>query len=52
MGGSKPKPPPAYNMPAYNYDRTAAMQAPQWADRQFQSAQAVQSGGFMGQLRK
>ena len=50
--GQKPKPPAAYNMPAYNYQEPTKMQAPQWSERQFQSAAAVNDRGFMGQTRR
>ena len=48
MAGTKPKPPPAYQMPAYNYTKAQPQQAPAWAERQFQSAEAVNARGFMG----
>ena len=52
MEGRKPLPNPAYAMPAYNYQEPNRMQKPLFAERQFQSAEAVQQNGFMGQSRR
>ena len=41
-----------YQMPAYNFQAPNKMTQPQWAERQYQNADAVHARGFMGQSRK
>ena len=49
MGASGAAKPAPYQMPNYNFNESARMEAPQWADRQYQNAAAVNAGGFMAQ---